>query len=134
MAQYPSPRSQAEVISPASDLRLPTPLRHLLVKADGRMHCLRIREIDWCLAEGNYVQIHLGPRSFQIRSTLAEICKRLTAFHFSRISRTTVVNIDRISEIQPTGTGAYDVLLHGGRSWRLTRGYRDNFMERFCLL
>jgi hypothetical protein len=44
-----------------------------------------------------------------------------------------MVNIERVREINPSGAGAYDVMLHGGWSHRLTRGYRSAFFERFFL-
>src|SRR5215213_6262724 len=100
--------------------------RHLLVKGNGRTHCVPISDIDWCEADGNYVQLHVGPRTLHIRRTTAEVSARLGP-HFIRISRTTIVNVDRIVEIQATGTGDHVVVLRGGESRRLTKGYRHEF-------
>jgi two-component system, LytTR family, response regulator len=112
----------------------PGVVRHLLLKSEGRLHCVRIDEIDWCEAAGNYVQLHLGARTVLIRRTLSEMSGLLGVLRFTRISRTTIVNLDRIIEVKPTGTGGHVVLLKGGRSRRLTRGFRSEFMERFFVL
>jgi two-component system LytT family response regulator len=114
--------------------QLPTSVRHLLLKAEGRLHCVRIDEIDWCQAAGNYVQLHLGTRMLQIRKTLAEVSVLLGALRYTRISRTTIVNLDRIVEVQPDTGGGSVVRLQGGHSVRLTKGYRTDFMERFFVL
>ena len=114
--------------------RSPGLVRHLLLKAQGRMQCVRISEIDWCDASGNYVVLNAGSASLKIRRTITQVAAEFSAHHFIRISRTSIVNMDRILEVQPTGTGDYSVLLQGGWRRRLTRGYRDTFMERFFVL
>ena len=107
--------------------------RHLLIKGDGRTHCVPISDIDWCEADRNYVQLHVGSRTLHIRRTMAEVSARLGP-HFVRISRTTIVNVDRIVELQPTATGEHVVVLRGGESRRLTKGYRHEFMNKFLVL
>lgn len=98
------------------------------------MHCVRISDIEWCEADGNYVQLYLGSRDLRIRRTLAQMCSLLSPLRFIRISRATIVNIDRILEVQPTASGDYLVVLQGGRSPRLTKGFRREFMEKFFVL
>jgi len=80
------------------------------------------------------VQLCLGSTTLEVRSSLTLVAARLTQLRFARISRTTIVNLDRILTLQPTGTGEFDVLLQGGWSRRLTRRYRTAFLERFVLV
>ena len=129
------PRCYAESRANIPDhAHIKTAAQHLLIKAGGRTHCVRISEIDWCEADGNYVHLHLGSQALQIRRTMAEISARLSPLQFIRISRTTIVNVDRIVELRPTRSGEYVVRLRGGVSRRLTRGYRNDFMSRFLVL
>jgi DNA-binding LytR/AlgR family response regulator len=58
----------------------------------------------------------------------------LDPLRFTRISRATLVNIDRIVEVQPAGGGDYRVVMQGGDSPRLTKGFRRQFMEKFFVL
>ena len=44
---------------------------------------------------------------------------------FMRISRSTIVNLERIKELQPMFHGEYVVLLKNGAKLTLSRGYRD---------
>jgi two-component system LytT family response regulator len=49
---------------------------------------------------------------------------------FFRIHRSTIVNIDRIKELQPLFNGEYLVILRTGARLTLSRGYRDDLEER----
>ena len=44
---------------------------------------------------------------------------------FFRISRSTIVNVDRIKELQPMFHGEYAVILRNGTRLTLSRGYRE---------
>ena len=48
---------------------------------------------------------------------------------FMRISRSTIVNVDRIKELQPLFHGEYAVLLHNGTRLTLSRSYRDKLQQ-----
>jgi two-component system LytT family response regulator len=93
------------------------------------MQCLRASDISWCDAAGNYVRIYGDSREFVVRSTLADMARRLEGHRFLRISRTTTVNLERIVQVVPLGTGEYDVQLQGGWCRRLSRRCRTQFME-----
>lgn len=43
---------------------------------------------------------------------------------FVRIHRSTIVNLERIRELQPFIRGEYVVILHDGTSLKPTRGYK----------
>ena len=47
-----------------------------------------------------------------------------------RTHRSWLVNIDRIREIRPTGSGSYEIQLEGGKVVPLSRSYRDAFKSR----
>jgi len=45
---------------------------------------------------------------------------------FVRIHRSTIVNVERIKELQPYFRGEYVVVLHDGTSLKLSRGYKQH--------
>jgi two-component system, LytTR family, response regulator len=49
---------------------------------------------------------------------------------FVRIHRCTIVNVDRIQEMQSSFNGEYIMLLRTGRRLTLSRGYRDAIQTR----
>lgn len=85
--------------------------------------------VDWIEVEGNYVQLHVGEDSHLYRSTLTELEERLDPGRFLRISRSYVVNLDRIDELVRLGRGRYRVVLSTGKSLESSRRYRKRIRE-----
>ena len=108
----------------------PPPGDRLLIKEEGRMFFLKAAEIDWIESYGNYARVHVGPRKHLIRDTMGNIEKRLGAAGFARIHRSTIVNLDRIQEMQPWLSGEYIVRLNNGTKLKLSRWYRDKLEAR----
>lgn len=106
-------------------------LERLVVKSVGRVFFLKIDEIDWIEAAGNYLKLHVGRDSHLIRETMNSIEAKLNPDKFLRIHRSTIVNIDRIKELHPMFSGDYDVVLQNGTKITLSRNYRERFLELF---
>ena len=106
-------------------------LERLVVKSVGRVFFLKIDEIDWIEAAGNYLKLHVGRESHLIRETMNGIEAKLNPDKFLRIHRSTVVNIDRIKELHPMFSGDYSVILRNGLELTLSRNYRERFLELF---
>lgn len=101
------------------------PPDRLVIKSEGRVLFLRMDEIDWIEAADNYVSLHVGPENHLLRETMASLETRLPSDRFLRISRSTIVNLERIKELQPLFHGEYSVILRNGTRLTLSRGYRD---------
>jgi len=97
----------------------------LVFKENGRVIFLRADIVDWVEADGNYVRIHAGTESHYVRETLAGMESQLPASSFMRVSRSLLVNLDRIKELQPLFYGDYVVVLHDGSRLNMSRHYRD---------
>lgn len=100
-------------------------LERIAVKSSGRVVFVKVEDIDWIEAADNYVSLHLGTEEHLHRETMATIEGQLPAAQFMRISRSTIVNVDRIKELQPLFHGEYAVLLRNGTRLTLSRSYRD---------
>jgi two-component system, LytTR family, response regulator len=104
-------------------------LTRLVVKSAGRIVFLRVEEIDWVEAADNYVRVHAGHKSHLMRETLQSLEGRLNPEKFLRIHRSTLVNLDRIRELQPVFHGDYLVKLNDGTELILSRNYREKLLE-----
>jgi two-component system, LytTR family, response regulator len=102
----------------------------LVVKAGGRVYFVRATDIDYCEAAGNYVRLHVGAHEHLLRETLSHLESRLDAQQFVRIHRSTIVNFDRIQELQSSFGGECIVVLRGGTRLTLSRGYRESLQAR----
>jgi two-component system LytT family response regulator len=96
----------------------------LIVRAGGRVLFLRADEIDWVEAAGNYVRLHAGKQDYLYRETMTKLEAQLNPERFARIHRSTIVNVERIKELQPWFRGDYQVVLRDGQKLTLSRSYR----------
>src|SRR5678816_4525308 len=100
-------------------------LDRLIIKKDDRVSVIRVEEIDWIEAEGNYVRIHCGKQSSLMRETLTRLSNQLDPAKFTRIHRSRLVNIDRILEMHPWVGHDWRIILRTGTELPLSRTYRD---------
>jgi two-component system LytT family response regulator len=106
-------------------------LDRLVVRSVGRVFFLKTDEVDWIEAAGNYVRLHVGREGHLLRETMSRLEAKLNPDKFLRIHRSTLVNIDRIKELQPLFSGDYTVILRDGKQLTLSRSYRDKLLELF---
>jgi len=105
------------------------PAERLAVKSAGRVVFVKLSDIDWIEAAHNYVELHVGKESHLLRETLNAIEARLSLDKFVRISRSAIVNIERVKELQPLFHGEYTVTLQNGTKVTLSRRYRDKLKQ-----
>lgn len=105
------------------------PLERLAVKTGGRVIFVKLEEIDYIEAAHNYVELHVQKQSHLLRETLNSIEARLPADKFVRISRSVMVNIERVKELQPLFYGEYTVTLQNGTRLTLSRRYRNKLQQ-----
>src|SRR5206468_9012310 len=108
--------------------RVARPADRLLVEDAGRSFFVRTADVDWMEAARNYVRLHVGDRTHLLRATLGALEQRLDPERFRRISRSALVNLDRMREVQPWFHGDAVVILDGGAQVTLSRRYRTNLL------
>jgi two-component system LytT family response regulator len=104
---------------------VPKPPERIAVKSGGRVTFVNVADIDWVGSADNYVELHVGDHSHLLRDTMAATEVRLPADKFVRISRTAIVNTERVKELQPLFHGEYSVTLKNGVKLTLSRSHRD---------
>jgi len=90
---------------------------------------LKIDDIDWIEASDNYVSLHAGSETHLHRETMSSLAEQLPPEKFLRISRSTIVNVERIKELQPLFHGEYVVILRNGTKLTLSRNYRADLNQ-----
>ncbi len=97
----------------------------LAVRSGGKVTLLPVREIEWIDAEGDHVRIHAGKTWHLLRETMRNLEDQLDGASFVRIHRSTIVNLEKVKELQPFFHGEFVVVLHNGTTLKLSRRYRD---------
>jgi len=101
-----------------------------IIKSGGRVVFLRVEEIDWMRTVGNYVRLQVGRDSHLMRETMSGIEAKLNPDRFMRVHRSTIVNLDRVKEVQPWAKGEYVVIMRDGTRLMMSRRYRERLNER----
>src|SRR5262249_54808787 len=115
-----------ELIALLADLKArPKQLQRLVIKSGGRVFFLRADEIDWIEAAANYVRLHVGKESHLLRETINSLAAKLDSEKFLRIHRSTIINLERVKELQPWFHGDYVVILKDGTQLTSSRSYRE---------
>ena len=105
--------------------------QRIVIKDAGRVMFIRPEEIDWVDAAGNYVRLHAGKDAHLLRETMSGMEARLDRERFIRISRSMIVNLDRVKEVQPLFNGSYVFVLQDGQKLESSRRYRSKLGALF---
>jgi len=99
----------------------------VVVKSEGKMLFFETSDIQWIESDDNYVKLHTLSGDHLVRETMQSMEARLNADSFVRISRSCMVNISRIKEIQPLFHGDSMIILKDGNRLNASRRYREKF-------
>ena len=108
-------------------------LDRLMIKEDGRIFLLNVADVDWIEAKGNYLLIHSGKKSHLMREAMAAMETKLDPNKFFRIHRSTIVNIDRIFELQSLYHGDSRIILQDGTKLLMSRRFRDKLKSHLSI-
>ncbi|HVV72686.1 MAG TPA: response regulator [Verrucomicrobiae bacterium] len=100
-------------------------LRRLPVKTRDRVVFVDVEEIEVIEAAGKYAVIQVGKQNHVLRETMSSLESHLPPHQFLRISRSVIVNIDQIKELQPMFKSENRVVLKNGKSYPTTRPIRE---------
>jgi two-component system LytT family response regulator len=106
----------------------PKYLKRVGVKTGGKTVFLAIDDVDYVEAAGNYLSLHAGADSHLIREKIGVFEKRLDPERFVRIHRSTIVNVDRVKEMQPLFNGDQTLVLRSGAHLTVSRTYRERLV------
>jgi hypothetical protein len=108
------------------------PPERLLVKKMGREFLIKVSDIEWIEASGNYANLHLKNHVYPMRITMEKLEKMLPA-NFVRVHRSSIVNLTQVEQIQPLDSGDHEITLHCQKTLVLSRRYREKFKELLAL-
>jgi two-component system, LytTR family, response regulator len=105
-------------------------LKRILVEKNRREVLLPVEQLDWAESDRNYVCLHVGSETYTIRCTLEDLSRQLDPDQFARISRSELINLDRVREMQPSFHGERRVILKNGHTMTWTRRFRSSWSPR----
>jgi two-component system, LytTR family, response regulator len=101
----------------------------LPIREGDRTYLQKVEEIEWIEADAKLMRIHTAARSFAMRETMRYLEDRLDPVRFVRVSRSAIVNLERIQEVQPWFNGEFVLILGSGAQVTTSRSYRDRLAK-----
>lgn len=120
------------ILSLLSETKTPEKFtERFIIKGGGRVFFLKAEEICWISSEGNYVLLHTPDKKHIFRETMGNLEEKLDPQKFCRISRSAIINLDYVRELQALFRGEYQVILRNGTELKLSHRYRKNLAQHF---
>jgi len=94
-----------------------------------RIFFITANEVEWIEAQGDYAALHVNGKTHLLREPLHILERRLDPSTFVRIHRSTIVRLDRISEMQALANRDCLLRLRDGTTLRVSRSYSDRLQE-----
>jgi len=101
----------------------------LEIRDGARRHFVRLDEVAFIEAAGNYVELHRGQTPILHRAALSQMERQLRGQGFVRIHRSRLVQRARIAQVESKPSGDYVVRLLDGRELAGSRRYRRPLLE-----
>jgi two-component system LytT family response regulator len=120
----------AELLARLEQARgVPEERPRLLGELGGRLHVLDAARVEMLAADRNYVGIRVGSATYHTRSTLSQAEQALRTQPMLRISRSCLVNINYLKEVNRTLRGDFILVLAGGATVTSSEGFRAKVKE-----
>ncbi|MEM9931757.1 MAG: LytTR family DNA-binding domain-containing protein, partial [Bacteroidota bacterium] len=100
----------------------------ILVNKGRRMVTLKVEDIIWVEAAGDYSQLHVGQEVFLSNYGISAIAEKLDPQVFIRVHRSSIINLQRIQEVHRYSK-SYDVVMENDTVVRVSRGYMEKFKD-----
>jgi two-component system LytT family response regulator len=100
-------------------------LDRFMIKSSDRVTLVKAEDVDWIESAANYALLHAGDKTHIVRETMQALETKLCPKNFQRVSRSAIVNLERIRELQPMGKGQYTIIMANGKQLTMSRGIRD---------
>lgn len=113
----------------ATDLRMAAQgpgqfVQRIVVKDGARVHIIPAKQLDYAEAQDDYVALHCGPKSWLKQQSMASLEASLDPAQFVRVHRSYLLNIERVTKIEPYTKDTRLAVLADGKQIPVSRaGY-----------
>jgi len=101
----------------------------IFVRVGRKITPVRVRDIVWIEAEGDYTRLHTSSGSALCNASLNSLEKSLDPSQFIRVHRSHILATDSIDHLAGDGEGGFGATLKDGTKVRVGRTYASRFRE-----
>ena len=123
-------QGEANPVAQGEDENISQSFDRLSVKKLGKEFIIKVEDIEWLEASGNYVNLHIKGRIYPTRATLSKLIEHISEKGFCRIHRSHAINLEYLESITPLSSGDSEIKLDTGKILNLSRRYKDSFKSQ----
>ena len=101
---------------------------YIFIKSDSKLVQIKLEDIHWVEALGNYMRLHTDKEKHTVLSTMKEIESKLPTKDFIRIQRSFIVRLDKILSIEDNYVIMKNKEIHIGKAYKEEFNNRLNFL------
>jgi two-component system, LytTR family, response regulator len=117
--KLPAPADLSSAARPPAEF-----LDRIVVRDGTRVHIIPVAKLDFAEAQDDYVALASEGKKHLKQQTISSLEKVLNPQHFLRIHRSYLVNLEKVSKIEPYSKDNYVVVLNSGAQLPVSRsGY-----------
>ena len=104
-------------------------LDQVVLKLNKKYYFVNVEDIKYVQSSSYYAEIFTKENKKHVyRISMNDFMEKLNPRHFSRINRSTIINIKLIKEVVSEGLGDFSVILKDGSSFAVTKNYKSSFL------
>lgn len=103
--------------------------RTISMKSGSEWIRVRLDDISWIEAAGDYMCVHTQDGTHIIRKTLKQFEQELDPNLFPRVNRSAMINMSKLQKLTPNSNGEYMAQLSTGDSVKVSRKYKFKLEE-----
>lgn len=127
-------REKPDLARIAADARRSSrPIDRLLIREGSKVHVIPVEKIDFIEAQDDYFAVKTEGKKLLKQGTLAALEEELDPLHFLRIHRSYILNIDRLSKIEPYAKDSRVAILNDGTRLQVSRAGYAKLKEKLGL-
>ncbi len=106
----------------------------LALKQGSKISLVQLEDIRYVEASGYYIEVYTSEtKRLLLRESMTNMLEQLGKPNFIRIHRSTIINTDFLSEIQHTGAGDVVTKMKDGKTFRVSKSYKEALFKRLKL-
>jgi two-component system LytT family response regulator len=100
-------------------------LQRIVVKDGTRVHIIPVDRLDYAEAQDDYVELHSQGKNYLKQQTISSLESTLDPERFVRIHRSTIVNLERVTKIEPYAKDSRVAVMSDGTQLPVSRAGYD---------
>ena len=121
--------ASSKILAVLSSTRAAALPSRIAVRTRGKVYLVKLDDVDWIETAGNYVRLHVNGAAHLYRESLVHFEARLDPQRFVKIHRSTIVNVDRIAQLEPSFRREHIITLCDGTRLTLSAPYRNRLQS-----